>query len=85
MTERGEPSPTTDCWGCRDEVPDEHGLGPACRRRLAEGVRDPSTPRLNELLDRLDSPYERLCWQCASRLATTLAGLCPSCHRELRD
>ena len=73
-----------DCWGCETEPSIDDGLGAQCRTQLAERRIDPSTPKLNDLIHKLDSVYERLCWNCESDLSKTLAGLCPRCHLELR-
>lgn len=72
------------CWGCGDEPAIDDALGANCRTQLAERRTDPATPRLNDLIGKLDSVYERLCWNCESELSKTLAGLCPRCHIEIR-
>ncbi len=81
MTDPGEPV----CWGCGDEPAIDDALGLRCRRQLAERRPDPATPKLNDLVERLDSVYAHLCWNCECAVATTLAGLCPRCHRDLRE
>lgn len=76
---------TRDCWGCHREEPIDGGLGSACRTQLAERRRDPATPALNAMIDKLATDvYTRLCWNCGVELSTALSGLCPVCESELR-
>ena len=72
------------CWGCAREPSIDGTLGTSCRTRLREGRRDPSTPRIDAMLDRLDDGYTRLCWNCQVELSTAVSGLCPLCEAELR-
>lgn len=72
------------CWGCGREEPVDGGLGASCRAQLRDRRRDPSTPRLDAMLDRLDDGYTRLCWNCQVELSTSISGLCPLCEDELR-
>ena len=52
--------------------------------QLREGRRDPATPRIDAMLDRLADGYTRLCWNCQVELSTAISGLCPLCEAELR-
>lgn len=79
-----DPTSTYDCWGCDSEPGVDGALGDACRTRVAQRKTDPSTPRLNVLIERLDDVYTRACWHCQCDVATTPEGLCPNCHRHLR-
>lgn len=79
-----DPAPDTSCWGCDAEASIDGALGDRCRTRVAERRTDPATPRVNALIERLDSVYAHLCWHCQSALATTIGGLCPDCHLTLR-
>lgn len=74
----------TACWGCGREPAIDGTLGEACRAQLHERRPDPSTPRLNDMLARLDDGYTRLCWNCEVELSTSISGLCPVCEGELR-
>lgn len=85
MNDTTNHSVENDCWGCEAEPGIDGTLGDACRHRVATRTKDPATPRLHPLIDRLDDVYSHLCWHCSSDLSTTLAGLCPACHRRLRD
>ena len=72
------------CWGCGREDPVDGTLGESCRSQLREGRRDPATPRIDAMLDRLADGYTRLCWNCQVELSTAISGLCPPCEAELR-
>lgn len=72
------------CWGCEREAPVDGTLGESCRAQLREGRRDPATPRIDAMLDRLEDGYTRLCWNCQVELSTSISGLCPLCEAELR-
>lgn len=73
-----------DCWGCGREPSVDGTLGERCRVQLAELHTDPDTPRLNEMITKLDGVYHRLCWNCEVELAANLSGLCPRCEDTLR-
>ncbi len=72
------------CWGCRTEAAVDGGLGMRCRAQLADRRSDPTTPALNDLIERLDDGYSRLCWDCDADLAVGISGLCPRCQDTLR-
>lgn len=80
----GAAAPGDDCWGCGREPGVDGSLGTACRRQLAERRTDPTTPRLNEMIAKLEDVYQRLCWNCRAELATAISGLCPDCESVLR-
>lgn len=74
-----------DCWGCDDEPAIDGSLGERCRVQLAQRREDPSTPRLNAMIQRLAADvYTRLCWDCGTELSTAISGLCPVCETEIR-
>lgn len=73
-----------DCWGCGREPSVDGTLGERCRIQLAELRTDPETPRLNEMITKLDGVYHRLCWNCEVELSANLSGLCPRCEETLR-
>ena len=79
---------TTDsggCWGCGAEASIDGTLGTACRAQLTVRGTDPATPRLNEMIAKLEGDvYTRLCWNCDVELSTAISGLCPVCEAELR-
>lgn len=76
---------TTDCWGCDAEASIDGTLGAACRAQLSARRTDPTTPRLNEMIAKLEGDvYTRLCWNCEVELSTAISGLCPVCEAELR-
>lgn len=73
------------CWGCGNEASIDGSLGTSCRAQLSERRTDESTPRLNEMIAKLEGDvYTRLCWNCGVELSTTISGLCPVCESELR-
>ncbi len=75
----------SDCWGCDSEPAIDGTLGTSCREQLAERRRNPSTPRLDAMIERLENDvYSRLCWSCEAELSTAISGLCPVCESELR-
>ncbi len=77
--------PGVDCWGCGAEPSVDGTLGASCRVQLSVRRHDPDTPRLNEMIARLESDvYSRLCWSCEVELSTAISGLCPVCEAELR-
>ena len=60
-------------------------LGESCRAQLSERRTDDRTPRLNEMIAKLEGDvYTRLCWNCEVELSTAISGLCPVCEAELR-
>ncbi len=74
----------TSCWGCQREPAIDGTLGASCRIQLRERRPDAATPRLNEMLRRLDDGYSRLCWNCHVEVSTAISGLCPICEADLR-
>ncbi len=74
-----------DCWGCAAESSIDGTLGTACRAQLAGRRTEDRTPRLNEMIAKLEGDvYTRLCWNCEVELSTAISGLCPRCESELR-
>lgn len=78
------PADDRPCWGCGDEATIAGSLGSRCRQQLADRRTESGTPRLNDMIAKLGDVHHRLCWQCETELATSLAGLCPLCDRDLR-
>lgn len=73
------------CWACDAEPSIDGSLGESCRAQLSERRTDDRTPRLNEMIAKLEGDvYTRLCWNCEVELSTAISGLCPVCEAELR-